>query len=67
MKKSFLSIQGATTLSKAQQKEVNGGISFGKDVDLSKCGCDCAARVTGPLYCQKYIACPAVYTCEETM
>ena len=67
MKKSILNVQGATKLSKAQQQEVNGGIGLIGNVDLSKCGCDCEGRVTGPLYCQKFIACPQVYTCHETM
>lgn len=68
MKKNFLSIQGATILTKTQQKEVSGGVSFPiKDWDLSKCGCDCAGNVTGPFYCRKFIACPQVYTCAEVM
>ncbi|WP_075344286.1 hypothetical protein [Tenacibaculum agarivorans] len=67
MKKSFLNVPGATQLSKAQQQEVNGGIDLIGYGDLSKCGCDCAGRVTGPLYCQKLIGCPQVYTCEETI
>ncbi len=67
MKKSFLNVSGANLLSKAQQQEVNGGIDLIGYGDLSKCGCDCAGRVTGPLYCHKLMACPQVYTCEETM
>ncbi|CAL2079903.1 Bacteriocin [Tenacibaculum sp. 190524A05c] len=67
MKKTILNVKGATTLSKAQQQEVNGGIDLIGYGDLSKCGCDCAGNVTGPLYCQKFMACPQVYTCEEIM
>ncbi|CAL2075017.1 hypothetical protein [Tenacibaculum sp. 190524A02b] len=64
MKNTFLNINGVSILTKQQQKELNGGISFnGKD--LGKCGCDCAGRVTGPFYCQTLIACPQVYTCNE--
>lgn len=64
MKNRFLNIQGAQTLSKAQQKEVNGGIS-NNDRDLSLCGCDCAANVTGPFYCHQLVDCPQVYTCDD--
>ena len=67
MKNNFLSITGATVLTKAQQKNVTGGISFGGgNPDLSKCGCDCAANVTGPFYCHQLIACPQVYTCDDS-
>lgn len=65
MKNKFLSITGVSALSKAQQKEVTGGAFFVEDRDIRKCGCDCAARVTGPKYCRELIACPAVYTCDQ--
>ena len=61
MKKNFLAISGVSVLSKQEQKNVSGGIG----IDLSKCGCDCAARVTGPKYCSVYMACPDVYTCND--
>ena len=61
--KNLLKIKGVSALSRADQKSVSGG--FGNP-DLSLCGCDCAGRVTGPIYCNWYIACPQVYTCEET-
>ena len=60
----ILNIKGATKISKAAQSKINGGIGAG--ADLSKCGCDCAGRVTGPLYCHWQIACLQVYTCNET-
>ena len=63
MKKDFLNISGVSILSKEQQKSLNGGII----VDLSKCGCDCAGRVTGPIYCNQYFACTQEYTCNEEM
>lgn len=61
--KKLRSITGATVLSSKQQKNIEGGAGGGGNVDLSKCGCDCAGRVTGPFYCSFYIACPQVYTC----
>ena len=62
MKKNFLNIKGTAILSKNELKEITGGISL---QDSSKCGCDCAGRVTGPFYCHQLIACPQVYTCNE--
>lgn len=62
MKKDFLNITGVTTLTKAQQKEVSGGII----PDLSKCECTCAGVVTGPIYCSKFISCPQYYWCDDT-
>lgn len=59
----ILNIKGATKISKAAQSQINGGI--GSNPDLSKCGCDCAGRVTGPFYCNWHIACPQVYTCGD--
>ena len=63
----ILNIKGAKEISKQAQSQINGGISINLDpnVDLSKCGCDCAGRVTGPLYCNWFIACPQVYTCDD--
>ncbi|WP_130734173.1 hypothetical protein [Flavobacterium sp. J27] len=63
MKSKFLNIAGVQVLSKESQKNILGGISG--DYDLSKCGCSCSGSVTGPFYCQKFIACPQVYTCHE--
>ena len=66
MKKSILNIKGATAISKAAQSDINGGARWKPGGnDLSKCGCDCAGRVTGPFYCQLEIACPQVYTCDD--
>jgi hypothetical protein len=62
--KNLRNIKGVSALSRAEQQSVAGGI--GGDPDLSLCGCDCAGRVTGPIYCNWYIACPQVYTCNET-
>ncbi|CAL2101090.1 conserved protein of unknown function [Tenacibaculum sp. 190130A14a] len=62
MRKNLLNVKGATILAKQELKSINGGISF---KDASKCGCDCAGRVTGPFYCHQLIACPQVYTCNE--
>lgn len=64
MKNNFLRISKGTVLSKKQQQNVTGGNSFVGE-DITKCGCDCAGRVTGPKYCQQLIACPQVYTCDE--
>jgi hypothetical protein len=64
--KNILNIKGATKLSKESQSQIHGGIGSG-GFDLSKCGCDCAGRVTGPFYCFSQIACLQVYTCAETM
>ncbi|MFC4633003.1 hypothetical protein ACFO3O_03745 [Dokdonia ponticola] len=61
--KKLKAITGASILNSKQQKDIVGGISG--EPDLSKCGCDCAARVTGPFYCRFYIACPDVYTCGD--
>jgi hypothetical protein len=61
--KNLVNIKGVSTLSRAEQQSISGGIGT---PDLSLCGCDCAGNVTGPLYCRFYIACPQVYTCEET-
>lgn len=59
MSKNLLNIEGATLLSRNEQKSLTGGIG----IDLSLCGCDCAGAVTGPAYCELYMACPQVYTC----
>ncbi|AXG71083.1 hypothetical protein KORDIASMS9_03338 [Kordia sp. SMS9] len=57
----ILNIKGAKEISKETQSQIHGGIGAG--YDLSKCGCDCAGRVTGPKYCSLFIACLHVYTC----
>ncbi|MEM6719577.1 MAG: hypothetical protein AAF611_09695 [Bacteroidota bacterium] len=59
----ILNIKGATKISKAEQSQINGG--FDIVYDISKCGCDCAGRVTGPKYCIWIIACPQIYTCDD--
>jgi hypothetical protein len=61
MKNKILSLSGVEILSREQQKTIMGQAK----IDLSKCGCDCAGGVTGPYYCNLYIACPQVYTCQE--
>ncbi|AXG71082.1 hypothetical protein KORDIASMS9_03337 [Kordia sp. SMS9] len=63
----ILNIKGAKEISKAEQRQIHGGIGLAIDIDfdLKKCGCDCAGRVTGPWYCNRYIACPQVYTCDD--
>jgi len=63
MKSKFLNIEGAQVLTKENQKNIFGGVSG--NYDLSKCGCSCSGSVTGPFYCQKFIACPQVYTCQD--
>ncbi|MEM6719578.1 MAG: hypothetical protein AAF611_09700 [Bacteroidota bacterium] len=59
----ILNIKGATKISKTEQSQINGGLSIG--YDISKCGCDCAGRVTGPKYCPWIMACLQVYTCDD--
>jgi len=63
MKKNILNIAGVTAISKEAQSQINGGIS---GCNLSKCGCDCAGRVTGPFCCRSEIACLQVYTCDDS-
>jgi len=65
MKKSILELKNAKKLTRDQMKSVVGGIGDPVNPDLSKCGCDCAGRVTGPSYCIRYIACPQVYNCLD--
>ncbi len=62
MKTNLLNIDGVTILSRERQSMIKGQAG----VDLSLCGCSCSGSVTGPLYCNFYVACPQVYTCEET-
>ncbi len=63
MKKNILNIKGASKISKSEQSQINGGISW--PISGGSCGCDCAGRVTGPFYCHQLIACPQVYTCND--
>lgn len=63
MKTNILNIAGVEVLSKENLKTVKGGIG---PVDLSLCGCSCSGSVTGPKYCVYYIACPQVYTCDQS-
>lgn len=65
MKTNILNIAGVEVLSKENLKTIKGQ-GF-KEVDLSLCGCSCSGSVTGPKYCVYYIACPQVYTCQETI
>jgi len=65
MKKNILNIKGAFVISKENQRQIHGGFLSEDKVDLSKCGCDCAGRVTGPFYCQFHIGCLQVYTCDD--
>lgn len=66
MKKNILNIKGAKAINKTDQSQINGGAGWNLGgTDLSKCGCDCAGRVTGPFYCHYQIACPQVYTCDD--
>ncbi|MCH2193184.1 hypothetical protein [Kordia sp.] len=64
--KNILNIKGASKISKTEQSQINGGAGWNiGDLDLSKCGCDCAGRVTGPFYCHNLIGCLQVYTCDD--
>lgn len=64
MKKSILNIKGIEVISKQAQSEISGGISW--PFPITGCGCDCAGRVTGPKYCIEILACPQVYTCDDS-
>lgn len=57
-------LKNAKKLQKQDLKNIMGGVSG--NLDLSLCGCDCAGAVTGPKYCGQYIACPQVYTCNQS-
>ncbi|MFC3161448.1 hypothetical protein SAMN05443633_101532 [Chryseobacterium arachidis] len=57
-------LKNATKLKKADLKNITGGASG--TPDLSLCGCSCSGSVTGPKYCIQYIACPQVYTCDQS-
>ncbi len=59
MKTNLLNIDGVIVLSRESQCKITGQAG----VDLSLCGCSCSGSVTGPKYCEDYIACPQVYTC----
>ncbi|GAA4273716.1 hypothetical protein U6A24_02735 [Aquimarina gracilis] len=59
MKNNLLNIVGVTILSKDRQRMVTGKAG----IDLSLCGCSCSGSVTGPKYCEDFIACPQVHTC----
>lgn len=60
--KNLLKINGVSILSKKDLRTLTGGLL----ADSKSCGCDCAGRVTGPKYCIEIIACPQVYTCNDT-
>ncbi len=62
MKKSILNIKGVSAISKEAQRQISGGIGLGS----GSCGCDCAGRVTGGIFCQLNFACPQVYTCDDS-
>ncbi|MET3037014.1 hypothetical protein ABXT08_12970 [Chryseobacterium sp. NRRL B-14859] len=64
-------IKNAKKLRKEDLKNISGGMdSLGSvkvgNPDLSLCGCSCSGSVTGPWYCVQYIACPQVYTCDQS-
>ncbi|MEE1944790.1 hypothetical protein VRU48_06715 [Pedobacter sp. KR3-3] len=65
MFKNTSKIKNVQQLSRSEQKAILGGAGGGNPPDLSKCGCDCAGRVTGPVYCAQYMACLQVYTCDD--
>lgn len=67
MKSNLLNITGVQVLSKESQRQVYGQVFVEETgpFDLSKCGCSCSGAVTGPSYCDRYFACPQVYTCGE--
>ncbi|ESU28276.1 hypothetical protein FLJC2902T_16240 [Flavobacterium limnosediminis JC2902] len=66
MKTRLLSISGVEVLSNESQKMIQGS-GKGGNPDLSLCGCSCSGAVTGPAYCVQYIACPQVYTCNDSI
>lgn len=67
MLRNTLKIKNAQELSRSEQRAILGGAGGGTTPpDLSKCGCDCAGRVTGPAYCPLYMGCLQVYTCDES-
>ncbi|WP_299619947.1 hypothetical protein [uncultured Tenacibaculum sp.] len=61
--KNLLNVNGVSVLTKKDQKTLTGGILL---IDSKYCGCDCAGGVTGPKFCEQVIACPQVYTCNES-
>lgn len=63
MRKKVSIISGAKTLTREEQKNVTGGLF---SIGIKKCGCDCRGNVTGPLSCLRSIACPQVYTCDDS-
>jgi hypothetical protein len=63
MKSKLLNISGVEILSRENLKNIVGSAI----IDMSKCGCSCSGSVTGPAYCQMYMACIQVYTCNEEM
>lgn len=70
MKTNILNIAGVEVLSKQNLKAIKGqgfeSVGSVGPIDLSLCGCSCSGSVTGPKYCVYYIACPQVYTCDQS-
>ncbi|KQS53576.1 MAG: hypothetical protein JNM71_14610 [Flavobacterium lindanitolerans] len=68
MKTNILNIAGVAVLSKENLKAITGqgSVDLDTSIDLSLCGCSCSGAVTGPKYCIYYIACPQVYTCDQS-
>lgn len=62
MKKTTSSLKKAMPLKREDLKNIIGG-NGGEEMLL--CGCDCGGRVTGPKYCESYISCPQIYTCDD--
>ncbi|MDR2238314.1 MAG: hypothetical protein LBE92_19490 [Chryseobacterium sp.] len=56
-------MKNAKKLTKADLKNIAGGISG--NPDLSLCGCSCSGSVTGPWYCVQHIACTQGYNCDN--
>ncbi|HBV16789.1 hypothetical protein [Chryseobacterium carnipullorum] len=63
-------MKNAKKLKKADLKNISGGglntSGTIENPNLSLCGCSCSGSVTGPWYCAQYIACPQVYTCNQS-
>lgn len=61
-------IKNAKKLRKQDLKNITGGLDSWANIekDISLCGCSCSGSVTGPKYCIEYIACPQVYTCDQS-
>jgi hypothetical protein len=65
MKKNILNIKGVTAITKEEQSQISGGAGW-PSAGGATCGCDCAGRVTGGIFCLLNFACPQVYTCDDS-